>query len=75
MISNSGDDPVALSDLTIRYWFTIDGERDQNFWCDWSQVGSSNVTGEFHQLSTPVAGADYYLEVGFRAGRGLRVCR
>ena len=28
-------------------------------------IGSSNVTGQFVKISTPKAGADYYLEIGF----------
>lgn len=67
---NTGSESINLSDVTIRYYFTIDGEKEQNFWCDWSSVGSQNVTGTFVKLSTPVTDADYYLEIGFMAGAG-----
>ena len=70
-IANASNTTVALSELTIRYWFTVDGERPQNFWCDWARIGSDNVTGEFHRLGIPLAEADYYLEVGFTAGAGF----
>lgn len=67
---NNGDTVVKLSDVKLRYYYTIDGEIDQNFWCDWTTVGSSNVTGKFEKMSTPKAGADYYLEIGFTSGAG-----
>lgn len=67
---NNGDTVVKLSDVKLRYYYTIDGEIDQNFWCDWTTVGSSNVTGKFEKMSMPKAGADYYLEIGFTSGAG-----
>lgn len=67
---NNGDTVVKLLDVKLRYYYTIDGEIDQNFWCDWTTVGSSNVTGKFEKMSTPKAGADYYLEIGFTSGAG-----
>lgn len=62
---NEGDSDIALKDVKIRYYYTIDDEKDQNFWCDWSSIGSTNVTGTFVKMDTAVTGADYYLEVGF----------
>ena len=44
-IFNTGDLPIELSSLIIRYYYTVDGEKPQNFWCDWSTIGASNVTG------------------------------
>ncbi|MFZ5988266.1 MAG: glycoside hydrolase family 48 protein [Bacillota bacterium] len=69
-IVNNGSSSVKLSDVKIRYYYTIDGEKSQNFWCDWSPVGNSNVTGKFVKLSSPKTGADYYLEIGFGSGAG-----
>ena len=67
---NTGTSSINLSDVKLRYYYTIDGEKAQSFWCDWSHVGSSNVTGTFVKLATPLTGADYYLEVGFTNGAG-----
>ncbi|MDY6793729.1 MAG: cellulose binding domain-containing protein [Actinomycetota bacterium] len=69
IVNNTGDD-IPLSEYTIRYWYTVDGERPQNFWCDWARVGSANVGGAFHKLGSAADGADYYLEVSFAPGAG-----
>ena len=37
---NTGSEPVNLSDVTIRYYYTINGEKPQNSWCDWSNRGA-----------------------------------
>ncbi|MCC3378052.1 glycosyl hydrolase [Paenibacillus farraposensis] len=69
-VINTGDSAIKLSDVKLRYYYTIDGEKAQNFWCDWSSIGSANVTGKFVKLATRVAGADYYLEIGFTSSAG-----
>jgi hypothetical protein len=69
-IVNAGTTGVALSDLRIRYWYTVDGERPQNYWCDWATRGCANVTASFGRLPSPRPGADSYLEVGFTAAAG-----
>lgn len=69
-VINNGDSAIQLSDLKLRYYFTIDGEKAQSFWCDWASIGSGNVTGNFVKLGTPVAGADYALEIGFTSSAG-----
>lgn len=68
---NTGKTPINLTDVKIRYYYTIDGYKDQQFYCDWSHVKASNVTGEFVQMSNPVNGADTYLEMGFTSGAGI----
>lgn len=69
-LKNTGTTAINLSDVKLHYYYTIDGEKDQNFWCDWSTVGSSNVTGAFVKLPAPLTGADHYLEIGFTSGAG-----
>ncbi|MGH2901660.1 MAG: cellulose binding domain-containing protein, partial [Solirubrobacteraceae bacterium] len=66
---NVGTSTVALSTVTVRYWYTVDGSRPQAFWCDWTPRGCDNVTGKFVAIS-PRSGADTYLEVGFSAAMG-----
>lgn len=67
---NNGTSAIQLSDVKLRYYYTIDGEKAQNFWCDWSSIGSANVTSNFVKLATSVTGADYYLEIGFTSSAG-----
>ncbi|WP_339302309.1 X2-like carbohydrate binding domain-containing protein [Paenibacillus sp. FSL H7-0737] len=67
---NTSTSAVTLSDVKVRYYYTIDGEKAQSFFCDWSQVGSAYVTGTFVKLPTAKANADYYLEVGFSSAAG-----
>jgi endo-1,4-beta-xylanase len=67
---NTGSSAVALSTVKLRYYYTIDGVQPQNFWCDYSPVGSSNVTVSFVTMETPKTGADTYVEIGFSSGAG-----
>jgi mannan endo-1,4-beta-mannosidase len=67
---NNGNTDINLSDIKLRYYYTINGEQAQNFWCDWASIGSGNVESKFVKMTTPVAGADYYLEITFKALAG-----
>ena len=65
---NMGENMVKLSDVTIRYYYTADDDKAQNFWCDWSSAGASNITGTFNKMEESFEGADSYLEIGFTEG-------
>ena len=54
----------------MRYYYTENGTQAQNFYCDYSPAGSSNVTGTFVTMGTPKTGADTYVQVGFTSGAG-----
>ncbi|MFS0855494.1 glycosyl hydrolase [Paenibacillus taichungensis] len=69
-VVNTGNSAIQLSDVKLRYYYTIEGEEAQSFWSDWASIGSANVTSKFIKLATPVAGADYVLEVGFTSSAG-----
>lgn len=69
-LTNTGSQAINLSDVKLRYYYTIDGEKPQTLFCDWTQVGSSNVTGTFVKLPTAASGADHYAEIGFTSGAG-----
>jgi endoglucanase len=68
-ITNTGSGSIKLSGLKLRYYYTIDGEKDQSFFCDWASMESSNVTGKFVKMA-PKDGADTYLEISFADGAG-----
>jgi hypothetical protein len=44
---NTGSVALNLSNIKIRYYYTIDAEKAQSFTCDWSTAGAGNVTGTF----------------------------
>lgn len=69
-IINSGTTAIPLSDVKLRYYYTIDGEHAQSFWCDWASIGSGNVTSQFVKRTTAATDADYYLEIGFTGAAG-----
>ncbi|ACM60941.1 rhamnogalacturonan endolyase [Caldicellulosiruptor bescii] len=69
-VVNTGSSSIDLSRVTIRYWYTVDGDKAQSAISDWAQIGASNVTFKFVKLSSSVSGADYYLEIGFKSGAG-----
>jgi hypothetical protein len=67
-VVNGGSSSVALSSLTIRYYFTAEGNPPLTFECDYAKVSCGNLAGVF--ASTAGADADHYLEVSFTAGAG-----
>ncbi|TKH41586.1 xyloglucanase [Paenibacillus terrae] len=69
-ITNTGTSSVSLANVTLRYYYTINGEKSQNFFADWSSVGPENVIASFKTLSNPKPGADSYVEMGFKPGAG-----
>lgn len=69
-IINEGTTTIRLSDLKVRYYYTEDGNQSQQFWCDWSTRGASNVTGRFVHMKLPAANADSYVEIGFKSNAG-----
>jgi beta-glucanase (GH16 family) len=69
-VVNTGTD-VALSSLTIRYWYTLDaGATTQAYHCDWATIGCGVITGRFVQLSGATTNTTHYLELGFTSGAG-----
>jgi hypothetical protein len=67
---NTGSKAIDLKDIEIRYYYTSDGTVEQNFWCDWTPVGSGNVTGKFIKVPEPAANADYCFETSFTSSAG-----
>jgi len=68
---NGGTSAVALSTVTIRYYFTGEaGATSYSTWCDHASIGCGNVTHRVVALATPVTGADRYLEIGFAPAAG-----
>ena len=67
---NTGTSAIALSNVTMRYWYTEDGTEAQTFDCDYASVGTGNVSGTFVAMSPTYTTADHYLQIGFTSGAG-----
>lgn len=77
---NQSSMTLNLATVTIRYYYTVDGDKSQNYWCDYAAITSpghtpitSSVIGKFVKMDTTANGADYYLEIGFASGAGSLV--
>ncbi|MDP4176969.1 MAG: endo-1,4-beta-xylanase, partial [Bacillota bacterium] len=53
ILTNTGNTAINLSNVKVRYYYTVDGDKAQNFWCDWSTIGAGNVTGKMVKMTTP----------------------
>lgn len=60
-IINTVSAAIPLNEMTIRYYYTKEGDAPEEFHVDYAAVGASNVTGEFY---------DGYVEIGFTADAG-----
>ncbi len=69
-IVNAGTTTVAMSELTVRYWYTKDGAQSQVYSCDYTPRGCGTITTRFVTIGPSVSGADNYLEIGFTAAAG-----
>ncbi|HEY9059987.1 MAG TPA: cellulose binding domain-containing protein [Pseudobacteroides sp.] len=67
-VVNTGNTIINLKDVTIRYYYTIDGEKNQSLDC-WAQEDKANITYRFVKMSKPAEKADYYVEIGFKSGQ------
>lgn len=67
---NTGSSAIALSNVKIRYYYTVDGAQPQTLYCDYASVGAINVSGAFVTMTTAKTGADTYLEIGFGSSAG-----
>ncbi|WP_443092061.1 cellulase family glycosylhydrolase [Dictyobacter arantiisoli] len=66
---NTGSNSINLSDVTVRYWYTIDSNQAQTYSCDYAALGCTNIKGTFVAVSGRT-NADYYLQIGFGTGAG-----
>lgn len=77
-IHNVANVPIALSDLTLRYWYTVGEGQTQWLDCDFAELGCSNVTSSgnkapdptprFVTVTPPRPRANTYVEIGFSPG-------
>lgn len=64
-LTNLSDETIDLKNVKIRYYYFVGGETPQDFWCDYSSIGTGVVSGKFVTLPVPMVGADHYVEISF----------
>ncbi|MEU0068171.1 cellulose binding domain-containing protein [Streptomyces sp. NPDC006332] len=69
-VINDSKKPLPLSELTLRYYFTADGDSTYAFNCVQAAAGCSNIAGTVKKLDTPSTDADHYLELRFTEDAG-----
>lgn len=75
-VTNNGGDAINLSAVKIRYYFTADNKKEQEFHCYNADIAdpyrsvTGNVTGKFVKMDSKADGADTYLEIGFDSSAG-----
>lgn len=69
-IKNTGNVPINLSDIKLRYWFTSDGNEQNNFTCEYAAIGTENVIGKTYHMNDTTEDADTYCEIGFTVEAG-----
>lgn len=70
-LTNTSANDIDLSKVKIRYYYTVDSDVNETFWCNWSSIGSTNVIGTFNKLSTSKTNSDSYLEIAFSSSAGM----
>lgn len=69
-VTNTGNAMLNLSDVKLRYYYTIDGIKPQNFYCDTATIDTSLINGTFVTPGITAADSDTYLEIGFDSNAG-----
>jgi aryl-phospho-beta-D-glucosidase BglC (GH1 family) len=69
-VVNTGSTALALSTVTVRYYFTRDTSASLTAFCDYTQRGCGNVTTSFGTVSPATTTADSYLQLAFGSGAG-----
>jgi hypothetical protein len=74
-VTNEGSLSFALSDLSLRYWYTIDAGKQQELDCDVANLGCTNIVTsadtpgpKFVAVMPPKPKANEYVEIAFKVG-------
>jgi Cellulose binding domain len=75
-LTNNGTSAIPLTQVTVRYWYTLDGgTATQTPNCDYTFLpgNCSSIVysaSSFVTMTTPKATADHYFQFGFASGAG-----
>jgi len=74
-VTNEGSFSFALSDLSLRYWYTADPGKQQELDCDVANLGCTNIVTsadtpgpKFVAVMPPKPKANEYVEIAFKVG-------
>jgi endoglucanase len=60
-VVNTGTTPIDLAGITVRYWFTEDGNFGLKYTCTYAASGCSAITGTF--VKAGGKDSDHYLQL------------
>jgi|GEM_PF-260389 len=69
-INNEGNVPLSYEDLSLRYWFTPEGNSALNYWIDYAKLGTNKLSGQFINAAG-LGGSDTYFELNANPELGL----
>lgn len=69
-LDNLGNIPLQYSDLTLKYWFTSDGDAQLNYSVDYAFLGMENIYGQFKKMSYELPNTDTYFELSLDSELG-----
>ncbi|MFI9819336.1 cellulose binding domain-containing protein [Streptomyces sp. NPDC052013] len=69
-VFNKTDQPLPLSDVALRYYFTADDSASYAFNCVNAAFGCSHLAGRVVEMDKPTESADRYLEIRFSEAAG-----
>jgi endoglucanase len=73
-IINTSSVSIPLSELKLRYWYTIDSTQPQTYHCDWAMVGCGNISSTFASIASGSPNqttlSETYLEISFGSNAG-----
>ena len=77
-LSNNTSTDIPLTEIKLRYWYTVDGVKPQAFGCDFASTfncqGTSNIGATFTAIPSGNVNltslSDTYAEMGFISGAG-----
>ncbi|MFC9298178.1 cellulose binding domain-containing protein [Streptomyces sp. NPDC057011] len=69
-VVNYSKETVALSGVTLRYYFSSDEDSAYGSNCVESTVGCTNITTKLNAVATPSSDTSHYLQIGFTTEAG-----
>ena len=69
-VVNTSVKTVKLADVTLRYYYTADGDSPYGSNCVQTSLGCSHITQKTDVVGNPADGADHYLQIGFTSATG-----